>query len=264
MIVEEHKERLLGEERRRQILQTLVRQGSVSVTALSRAFGCAEATLRRDLQLLDEAGLLHRTHGGALLVAPARALHEASIADKATLCAEEKRSIGLAAARLIAPGDTLALNGGTTTVQVARALRGVTPLRLVTNSIGVATEVAGLTGIEVTLTGGTLRGSLELSGPLAEQSLRDLYVRTAFIGVDGLTVPHGLTTYDQVEAQTNRVIIAHTERVVVIADHTKIGRVMMALIAPCQAVHTLVTDEAASADELDALRERGIEVIIAP
>ena len=253
---------MLGEERRKKILRELSFRGAITVTSLRQTLGYSETTLRRDLQRMAEAGLLRRAHGGAVIDVVDDPI-ESSPTAKAVLHADEKQAIGAAAARLVTPGDTLALNGGTTTAQVARALRGLTPLRLVTNSIGVASDLAGQPGIEVTLTGGTVRGSLELSGPLAEQSLRELYVRTAFIGVDGLTVRHGLTTYDQVEAQTNRAIIAHAERVVVVADHTKIGRVTMALIAPYQAVHTLVTDEAASADDLDALRERGIEVIIA-
>jgi len=229
---------MLGEERRKKILRELSFRGAITVTSLRQTLGYSETTLRRDLQRMAEAGLLRRAHGGAVIDVVDDPI-ESSPTAKAVLHADEKQAIGAAAARLVTPGDTLALNGGTTTAQVARALRGLTPLRLVTNSIGVASDLAGQPGIEVTLTGGTVRGSLELSGP------------------------HGLTTYDQVEAQTNRAIIAHAERVVVVADHTKIGRVTMALIAPYQAVHTLVTDEAASADDLDALRERGIEVIIA-
>ncbi len=125
---------------------------------------------------------------------------------------------------------------------------------IVTNSVGVAAALAGAPGLEVTLTGGTLRGSLELFGPLAEQSLRNLYVDTAFIGVDGLTARHGLTTYNQVEAYINRIMIGQARRAIVVVDHTKIGRVMMALIAPVRDVVALVTDAAAPRAHLDELR----------
>jgi DeoR family transcriptional regulator, aga operon transcriptional repressor len=254
---------MFGEERRSQILDRLSRQGSVSVTALSRSLGCSEATLRRDLEAMARAGLVRRTHGGALLPEMDHTQRELRPRDKATLCAVEKRAIGLAAARLVEPGDVVAFNGGTTTVQVARALRSAARLRVVTNSIGVATELAGQPSVEVTLTGGMVRGSLELCGPLAEQSLRDFYVHIAFIGVDGLTARHGLTTYNQMEAHANRAIITRAERVVVVADHTKIGRVTMALIAPAQDIQTVITDAAAPPDELAALQEAGVEILIA-
>lgn len=253
---------MLGEERRDRILQALDLQGAVKIAALRALLGCSEATLRRDLQQLEDDGLLRRTHGGAVRLKP-EALHERSLRDKAALCAEEKQAIGRTAAALVTPGAVIALNGGTTTAQVARALRQLPNLRLVTNSIGVAAELADQSNVEVTVTGGTLRGSLELYGPHAEQMLRQLFVRTAFLGVDGLTLQHGLTTYNPLEAHTNQVIISRAERVVVVADHTKIGRVTMALIAPCSAIHMLITDRAAPPDELDALRAAGIEVLLA-
>jgi len=252
---------LLAEERRRRIMEALGRRGIVGVAVLSQALGCSEATLRRDLQRLEEENLLRRTHGGAMLVGD-NAEVELFPLDKATLQVVEKRAIADAAARLVAPGEVVALNGGTTTQEIARRIREIANLRVVTNSIGVAAELAGAPDLEVTLTGGTLRGSLELSGPLAEQSLRNVYVDTAFIGVDGLTVQHGLTTYSQAEASINRIMIGQARRVIAVADHTKIGRVMMALIAPARDMAALVTDAAASRDHLDELRAAGIEVVV--
>lgn len=251
---------MLGEERRKIILRELSSRGAITVTGLRQTLGYSETTLRRDLQRMARAGLLRRSHGGAVIDAaddPA----EPSLSAKAVLYGAEKEAIGAAAARLVGAGDIIALNGGTTTVQVARALRAVTGLYVVTNSIGVATELAGLPGLQITVTGGALRGSGELTGPLAEQSLKDLYVQTAFLGVDGLTVRHGLTTYNATEAHTNRAIIARAERVIVVADHTKIGRVTTALIAPCTAISMLITDMAAPPAHVAELRDAGIEVI---
>ncbi|MDB5059739.1 MAG: alkaline phosphatase [Chloroflexi bacterium] len=258
-----HAGQLLGEDRRDHILHALAEKGSVKVAHLSQLLGCSEATLRRDLQQMEDAGLLRRTHGGALRAHPQASLAERTLGDKIALCAEEKHAIGRAAAKLVAPDDVVALNGGTTTLQVAKALKTVGPLRLITNSLGAATELADQPAIEVTVTGGTLRGSLELHGPHAEQLLNGLFVHTAFIGVDGLTVRHGLTTYNQQEAHTNRVIMSRAERVVVVADHSKIGRVTMALIAPISEIHVVITDTKAPENELFALRAAGIEVIIA-
>lgn len=254
--------RLLGEERRERILTMLTQQGRINAAALSRRLGCSVATLRRDLQSLQEAGLLRRTHGGALRLRAQPEL-EPSIAEKAAACAAQKRAIGIAAAQLARPGDAVAFTGGTTTVQVARAIRDVPHLRAVTNSISVAAELVVSPEVEITVTGGRLRGTLEMHGPLAEQSLRDLYVDIAFIGVDGLTLRHGLTTYNQLEAAVNRLLIERARRVVVVADHTKIGRVTLALIAPSRSMHTLITDAAAPAHELEALRAAGIDIIIA-
>jgi DeoR/GlpR family transcriptional regulator of sugar metabolism len=253
---------ILSSERRDRILDVLDRHGAVKLSTLHETLGFSEATLRRDLQQLESEGLLRRTYGGAMRLKPETAL-ELSVHDKAAICAAEKQAIGRAAAGLVAPGDVIALNGGTTTVQVARALRQMPRLRLVTNSIGVATELAAQPNVEVTVTGGTLRGSLELYGPQAEQTLQQLYVHTAFLGVDGLTIRQGLTTYNPLEAHTNQAIIARAERVVVVADHTKIGRVTLAVIAPCSAIHVLITDSAAPASEIDALTNAGIEVLIA-
>lgn len=253
---------LIAEERRRRVMEALARRGAVGVAALSQALGCSEATLRRDLQRLAAEGLLRRTHGGAVLVNDGSEV-EPLPQDKSTLQVVEKRAIAAAAARLVAPGEVIALNGGTTTLEVARQLRGIEGLRVVTNSVGVAAELAGSPGQEVTLTGGTLRGSLELTGPLAEYPLRNVYVDTAFIGVDGLTPRHGLTTYNQAEAHIGRLMIGQAHRVIVVADHTKIGRVLMALIAPARAVAALITDAAAPRDHLDELRAAGIEVVLA-
>lgn len=254
---------ILGAERRQQILDHLARYGAVKVATLSHALGFSQATVRRDLAHLDRAGLVRRTHGGALLPAGGPAEVEPRPRDKAALCYDEKRAIGRAAAQLVKPGDVIALNGGTTTTQVARALRTLSSLRVITNSVSVALELADLPGIEVTLTGGTLRGSLELYGPIIEQVLQGLYAQVAFLGVDGLTLRHGLTTYNPLEAHANRLILSRAERVVVVADHTKIGRVTTALIAPCAAVHMLITDAGALAEDLEVFRQAGITVIVA-
>ena len=113
------------------------------------------------------------------------------------------------------------------------------------------------------MTGGVLRRTLALSGPFTEQALRDLHVHSAFIGVDGMSLELGLTTYNLIEARTNRTIIEHAERVVVVADGTKLGKKTTVVIAPCTVVSTLITDVGAPAERLDEFRRAGIEVIIA-
>jgi len=254
---------LLGPLRRDLILKTLSRQGVVKVTQLSQVLGCSDATLRRDLHEMEELGLLRRTHGGALPSSADTASREQRPRDKAVLCVAEKRAIGQLAATLVSPGDAIALNGGTTTLEVARAARIAGSMRVVTNSLGVAYELVDQPNVEVTVLGGKLRSSLEMSGIQTEQLLEGVFVNTAFIGVDGLTAKHGLTTCDQPEAMTNHAILAHAERVVVVADHTKIGRLTMALIAPITAAHILITDTMAPEGELSAIRNAGVDVLLA-
>jgi DeoR family transcriptional regulator of aga operon len=260
-IVRDRRPPLIGEERRRRILEVLARRGAVQVSELTKAFGYSEATLRRDLQRLENEGRLRRAHGGAVDVGDSAEL-ELPPNDKAILQVAEKQAIAAAAAQLVRPGEVIALNGGTTTLELARKLKTIGDLRVVTNSIGIATELAGLPGVEVTVTGGALRRTLELIGPLAEQALVNFYVDKAFIGVDGLSVQHGLTTYNQAEAQADRTMIGQARRVIVVADHTKLGRVTMALIVSIRGVATVVTDSGAAAAQLDALRSAGLEVVV--
>ncbi len=253
---------MLGAVRRDAILRSLSQQGSIKVSALSRLLHCSEATLRRDLHHLEELGLLRRTYGGALLRAEAT-VPERTLRDRAMLCVEEKTAIAAAAARLVSDGDVIGLNGGTTTLHVARAIRYMGALRVVTNSLGAANELVDQPGMEVTVLGGRLRSTLEMSGPQPELLLEGIFLNTAFIGVDGLTAKHGLTTYNQLEAHTSLAIIRRAERVVVVADHTKIGRLTMALIAPVSAAHILITDTGSPERRLAPFRDAGLEVVVA-
>ncbi|MBI2941860.1 MAG: DeoR/GlpR transcriptional regulator [Chloroflexi bacterium] len=252
---------MLGATRRDRLLNELLRNGGVTVSALSEDLQVSEATIRRDLELLEQEGLLRRTHGGAVVVDTAGAL-ELSVREKSTLNIEEKRRIGLAAAALIESGHTIALNGGTTTAQVARSIRHHTNVTVVTNAVNVVLELAKRPGITLISTGGRLRAnSLELVGPLAEHTLREIYVDKAFIGVNGFTPEHGLTTFDETEALTNRAMIRAARRVIVVADHTKLNRVAFSRIGTIDQVHTLITDAGADPEVLAALRRAGLEVI---
>ena len=256
---------MLGELRRELVLQALAEKGSVTVAQLSECLRCSQATLRRDLQQLEGLGLLRRTHGGAVPQLTDSGQPEQTPRVKAGLHIPEKVAIGSVAAGLVADGDVIAFNGGTTTLEVARAIRQKGgSFRVVTNSLAVANELVDQPNVEVMVLGGRLRISLEMSGPQPEQLLEGIFINTAFIGVDGLTVKHGITTYNQSEARTNSAIIAHAERVVVVADHTKIGRLTMALISPISSVHVLITDAAVPESGLQALRDAGIEILVAP
>ena len=251
------------------ILQALVQYGKVSVDDLSQELGVNGSTIRRDLEKLERQNLLRRIHGGAVAadaLSYTAYAHELSFQANLGKQTTAKARIALAALKLINTGDTIAISPGTTTTQLARALRHTQPrtLTVVTTAVNVAMELAGVRDLHVVLSGGFLLPDFfALAGPLAEQSLRELYVSTAFIGVTGLSVEHGLTGPNQLEALTYRTTIERARRVVVLADSSKLGVVALFRIAPINVVHTLITDEAADPAHIAALRDAGIEVVIA-
>lgn len=251
------------------ILQRLVRHGKVQVEELTQTFGVNGSTIRRDLEKLERQHLLRRVHGGAVAVdalSYTAYAHELTFQANLGKQAAAKTRIALAALKLISADDTVAISPGTTTTQLARALRHAQlhNLTVVTTAVNVAMELAGVRDLHVVLSGGMLLPDFfALAGPLAEQSLRELYVNTAFIGVTGLSAEHGLTGPNQLEALTYRTTIERARRVVVLADSSKLGVVALFRIAPINAVHTLITDEAADPVHVAALRDAGIEVVIA-
>jgi len=246
--------------RREQIVQTLREHGDIRVDDLVRRFGVSAATARRDLRLLEREGLAIRRHGGART--PESSLYEASFRERERTFIAQKRQIALAAAALVADAQTIALTGGTTTTAVARVLRGREAV-IVTNAVNIAMELAREPRIRVHLTGGRLRGtSYELVGAAAASSLQGLNVDLAFIGVNGVSVERGLTTYNEEEAEVNRAMVYAARRVVVVADHSKLGRATLVQICPVDAAHVLVTDREAPAAEVERLRAAGLEVVL--
>ena len=251
------------------ILQELLRHGEVNVDALSSVLEVDASTIRRDLERLERQGLLRRIHGGAIredVVAYNAYANGLTFQGNMQRDVEQKARIAEAALQLIAPGNTIALSPGTTTTILARAIRQMQPanLHVVTNAANIALELMGTPGIEVTLTGGMLLADFfALVGPLAEQSLDDLYIDTAFLGTHAISAEHGLTGPNQLEALTYRATMRRARRAVVVGDHTKVGRVALYRIAPANAAHVLVTDRSADAHELAALRALGLDVMLA-
>jgi DeoR family transcriptional regulator of aga operon len=242
------------------ILDRLGENGSVDVDDLAAALAVSGSTVRRDLTVLEERGLLERTHGGA--VGRDRAL-ELPLRMRGGQHRPEKLRIARAAAAMVSDGATIGLSGGTTTTEVARRLANVDRLTVVTNAINIAAELAIRPNLRLIMTGGVARGtSYELVGPLAERSLEHLHVETLFLGVDGVSLQAGFTTHEDVEAQTNLALIRHAAWVVVVADASKIGRATLARICEPSAVHELITDDAADAAVLDALRAEGVSVTV--
>lgn len=249
------------------ILEELLRNGRVNVDELSQQLGVNASTIRRDLEKLERQNLLRRIHGGALptdTFSYSTYAYDLTFQENMNKQVEEKMRIALVAARLINAGDTIALSPGTTTTYLARTLRQmrIPNLTVVTNAVNIAMELAGVPGLNLTLIGGILLSDFfALVGPLAEQSLNQMYVAKAFIGVTGLDAKAGLTGPNQLEALTYRVTLQHALHTYVLADHTKIGRIALYHIAPINAMQTLVTDTNASEEQVALLRENGVEVL---
>jgi DeoR family transcriptional regulator of aga operon len=250
---------MLNEERRRAIVKILNREGRVLVTTLARQFKTSQVTIRKDLDILQSQGLAHRSHGGALL-SEGVLDEDPTLREKEKLHHKEKLRIAAAAAGMVKEGQVVILDSGTTTTAIARALRGVRRLTIVTNAVNIAADLAG-TDVEVILTGGTLRkNSFSLVGPIAEEMLRYLHADTLFLGVDGFDVHYGLSTPNLLEAKVNRIMVEMAKRTVAVCDSSKFGRRSLSHIVPSSAVHEVITDHRIPRNDLRGLRDAGIEV----
>jgi DeoR family transcriptional regulator of aga operon len=256
-------ERLLVEERRRRILQILHRQERVTVEELVQRFGVSAVTIRGDLDILAKNGALVRSHGGALR--PVEVSRDIPIAVKQTRRHAEKVRIARAAVQMVRGGETILLDSGSTTREVARALRTleVESLSVVTNALNIGLEIAAVPRIRLIMTGGILRQmSYSLAGPPAEQVLEGLRADRLFLGVDGLDPDIGLMTPDLFEARLNARMIEISREVVVVADSTKFSRRSLSVIAGLERVHRLITDSGAPPDGVAKVQALGVEVII--
>jgi DeoR family transcriptional regulator, aga operon transcriptional repressor len=241
------------------ILRQLNEHGSVGVAELTDLLAVSEASVRRDLHLLETQQLLTRTHGGAVA---SGVLYELPMRYRGGEHHDAKRAIARAAIALLpAEVSSVGLNGGTTTTEVARALAARPGLRVVTNALNIASELAVRSNIELVVCGGSVRTeSYELVGPLAELTLGNINIDVAIIGVDGVHRSAGFTTHHEVEAHTNRALVRAAERVIVVADSSKIGRRGFARIGDIATASDIVTDGGAAAKDVAELRRMGPHV----
>lgn len=254
-------EPVLNEERRRLIIEMLNREGRVLVGALAKHFHTSQVTIRKDLDILQSHGRIHRTHGGAL-PSHGSALEDPTLREKEKLHRKEKLQIAAAAAGMVREGQVVILDSGTTTTAIARALREFENLTIITNAVNIAAELSG-SSLEVILTGGTLRkNSFSLVGPIAEETLRRLNADILFLGVDGLDVHYGLSTPNLLEAKVNRVMMDVARVAVAVCDSSKFGRRSLSSIAPLSAVHHLITDRGIPKPDLATLRKTGMHVTL--
>ncbi len=253
-------------ERQEAIAQFVTHHLRVSVDQLVRSFGISPATARRDLDVLAERGRLQRVHGGARTVpeaarTPAPELPALEREDEQRV---EKGRIGAAAAALVNDGDTVFIGSGTTTLEVARNLRNCRKLTVITNSLLVVNVLADILRIDVIALGGQLRRSeMSLIGHAAEHALADVRADKVIIGIRAIDSSAGLTNAYAPETMTDRAILKVGREIIVVADHTKFGRIAPAFVAPLSAIHALVTDSAVDPAQLTAITALGVRVITA-
>jgi DeoR family transcriptional regulator of aga operon len=252
-------------ERLTALLERLVADGKIDVEQSAEHFGVSAATVRRDLDHLAEQQLLSRTHGGAV---PNTTSYDLPLRYKATYRGEAKARIAQRAVGMLWPGCTLSLNGGTTTVEVARAIPGSQALHngvtVVTNALNIATELTVRPFIKIVVCGGVARPqSYELVGAMASDTLSQLTPDICFLGAKGLDPVAGITTSDEAEAAINRVMVTQAKRTVVVIDASKLGYVDFSRICRVSEVATILTDSSAEPEMVERLRATGVEVLLA-
>jgi DeoR family fructose operon transcriptional repressor len=253
-----------AEERQQTIAGLVADRGRVAVTALAEEFGVTTETVRRDLALLERSGTLRRVHGGAVPVG-ALTFVETALAERHGTRSEQKRKIAAAALDLVpGAGGSLLLDGGSTTAALADLLPGDRRLLVATSSVPIAARLAAAPGLDLLVLGGRVRGITQCAvGEQAVTALADLRVDVAFLGTNGITAAHGFTTPDEAEASVKRAMTRAGQRVVVLADSSKLGREHLVRFATPADVDVLVTDAEAAPADLARLDDAGIEVVVA-
>lgn len=255
---------MYAEERQQAIATLVIRQGRASVAELAQAYDVTTETVRRDLAALDKAGLVRRVHGGAV---PARslALVEQDVTERDTTRADHKDAIAAAAAEFFPlSGSSVLLDAGTTTSRIAAAIPTDRALVVVTNSVPIAGRLAAVPSVNLQLLGGRVRGLTQATvGDAALGVLDSLRVDIAFIGTNGISARHGLSTPDPDEAAVKRAMVRSANYVVVASDSSKIGREELVSFAPLSSVDALITDPEISDTDRAELTGLGIEIVLA-
>jgi DeoR/GlpR family transcriptional regulator of sugar metabolism len=256
---------MLIAERRSRILAHVRTAGYASFREIAEVVGISESTVRRDLRAMVAEGLVTATRGGVGRPGGGGALVERTADGSAgDGLSGERAAIAAAAAGLVTEGSAILVGPGRSTLELARRLAAVGPLTVVTNSVPVTTVLLEREEIELVMVGGTLRRSIQaFVGPLTEQGLQGLRGAQVFISGEGVTAERGLTTPNVFAAAADMALAAAAKQVVVLADHTKIGRETMCQTVPSERIDTLITSPGADPTALEELRAAGVEVVIA-
>lgn len=256
------------DQRGKDILRLLLRNGKASVDDLTASLGTSPASIRRDLIRLESQGLVHRTHGGAMLAEAGQPIYEpfrfdASFHEREDRFAAEKQRIARAAAAQTQDDETIGLGAGTTTTFIARQLLHRKNLNIVTNAVNIGIELSSNARLHTTLSGGNLRwaGAFSLVGPTAIESLANIVMDRLFLGATGVDTERGATVIQSDEAAVFRAMARQARQVIVVADSSKIGQVSPAIVCRPQEIDLLITDNGIGEETLNAFAAAGIRVL---
>ena len=253
---------LLAEPRRRKILEWLQEEGSARVRDLSGAFEVSEATIRQDLERLEADGYISREHGGAYLKTLPRQVETLSLQHLENM--DKKRKIGVRAAALVGNGETIILDAGSTTTEVAHGLLHRQDLTVITNALNIALILGAVPGFAVHMPGGQFKApTLSLSGDKSVEYFRDILAGKLFLATAGVSLEAGLTYPSFADLQLKQAMIKAAQRVYLVADSTKINRTSFTRLGTLDVIHAFITDDAIRDEDAREFERRGIELIIA-
>ena len=251
---------MIVEERRQKVLELVNERGFVALGELAKVLKTSESTIRRDLDYWDEHGLIKRTHGGAMFRDDAQSMP--ALEERTSRAIEEKHQIAEAAAKRIQNGDSVLIDGGTTTLELAKFLIG-RPLQIVTNSLPIAQMFASSPETDLVILGGYVypRTGVAL-GPLTIRMLEDIHVHQLIMGVGGITAD-GLFNSNLLLVETERAMMRSADEVVVLADHTKIGQKALTFLCGLRDVDTLIVDRGIQAEQRSLIEKAEVRLILA-
>ncbi len=248
------------EERHSEIMDNLLKQGSIQVTELANYLQVSSVTIRKDLTNLEKEGKLYRSHGRAILINPFT--NNRTVTEKEKLNMDEKRLIGIEAAKLITPNDSIVLASGTTIHALARNINPESRLTVVTASLQAAEVLAPLDNVELIQLGGIVRHtSLSVVGKYAEMILSGFSFSKLYLGVDGIDLEFGISTTDMREAEINRTMMHTAQKTIVLADSTKFGRRGFAKICNIEDIDMIITDNRLPVPIRQQVKAMGIELV---
>lgn len=251
---------MFAEERQKKISELLKEQSSLKVSSLTEIFNVSESTIRRDLQEMDEKGLLTRTHGGA--VSNQGTSFEPSFKDKKIEGHHEKVTIAKIASSMIEDGDTIMLDSGTTTLEIAKHIQA-NKVTVITNSIDIAAVLSNNENVDLIVTGGNMRFTTRaMVGYITENVLKNFRVDKAFIGANGISIEEGITTPNFIEAQTKKAMMNVANKVIIVADSSKFNKVCFSVISPIRAVSSIITSGDLPQETLKNFEDAGVEIIL--
>jgi DeoR family transcriptional regulator of aga operon len=253
---------MMAEERRTQILQIVRTAGRVRVNDLASRFSTSAVTIRNDLNELHQRGMVLRSHGGAVL--PDTILRESPVRERLNANSDEKRRIGAMAATLINDGETIILDSGTTTLEIARQIKRKRGLHVITNGVNIAAELLDARDVQTFMIGGTVRGeSASISGRFSEEMFDQLSADKLFLGGAGCDLGFGVSGANLEETMVNRAMMRIAREIILVADASKFSKRSMSRIAPFAEIDTVISDARLGEEIQEKLRLLGCNLLLA-